>query len=480
MEFIDLGQIVDIKSFMPSSNDMAIHVIVDFIPDSSFPLDDLGNDISELLECPDEYVLCHAGDIIKAQDEIMKLKDQVKELEGQLADTKEKSDKILYETYMETSAALYESANKLIFIDKVFTDLKKENQDLKERNEELEKSFDASIKNASFWHDKEKNVEEQLENLKKDRDYWKDRFCSVVTDVSKTLSANGVEFTVKAIDGNKWNVGIDIPELNEMKSENELLKTKVDALEKENQSLKDRLDQELSFMGDSYTKSIEKSRDYWEERCKIFEAKHEAKWSAMLQALKEKGVEVLYMGKEGVKPIIDVKIPEVGDLRKELEDLKSKTVAEARYEFKPGCLTLIYTMCDGSEQVFGMDSSEAIDATAISCGRLVPKCKACKNHRYFANTGGHYCHLPDSKYTIPGMFHINSITDEEAEGPACDKFEARKEDDCKDCKYHIDGSLRSRKDGKAMAECKSPSTRYGFCKNNCNGEKACPEFEAKE
>ena len=59
-------------------------------------------------------------------------------------------------------------------------------------------------------------------------------------------------------------------------------------------------------------------------------------------------------------------------------------------------------------------------------------------------------------------------------------FLGEKEPECKDCRYHVDGSWRSRKDGEALAECHSPLTKYGFCSNNCNDEKACPHFEKKE
>ena len=63
-----------------------------------------------------DYMLVEAIDITKANDEIQNLRDRVKELEGQLADTKKGCDEILYKNYIETSAALYESADKLISI----------------------------------------------------------------------------------------------------------------------------------------------------------------------------------------------------------------------------------------------------------------------------------------------------------------------------------------------------------------------------
>ena len=348
-------------------------------------------------------------------------------------------------------------------MNKINEDLEKENQALKDRNGELanrlsfmgdsysklEKDFKKKKKdldfvenNAKFWHDRAKELE-------KNRDYWKDRFGSVVIDISELLEANGVEFTVKEIDGNKWNVIIDIPELNEAKA-------KVAALEK-----KLRTEDSMVTYWRERKEEEEEYHQYWlhsynlavvhaaskgvsifmtgedaENNVGVILVKNEkveeleAKWSAMLQALKEKGVEVLYMGEEDGKPDIDVKIPAIGDLKKELDDLKSKTVAEVRYEWHSDCFTVIYTKCDGSKQTVGMDLADDTDEKrtmgAFVCSAFnIPQCKECKNHRYFTN-GGHYCHLPDSKHIIPGMFHVNSLTEEDAEGPACDKFEARK------------------------------------------------------
>jgi len=111
------------------------------------------------------------------------------------------------------------------------------------------------------------------------------------------------------------------------------------------------------------------------------------------------------------------------DLEKELAE--SKTFAKVEYKGQSdGSFTITYTKCDGTKEVIGMDSSKAIDATYISCG-TVPKCSSCKNHRYYGKISGHMCHLPDSKCIISNTFDIFPLTDEEAEGPACDKFEAK-------------------------------------------------------
>lgn len=230
---------------------------------------------------------------------------------------------------------------------------------------------------------KVKVLEDQKKRLSDMAVYWNNRFTSVMTDFGKVLGSNGVEFSVKDIDSDgNWNITIDIPELKEMKSENEKLKAKADDLFKERGVLQAKLVK--------YRNELDNL-------------------DADIDALRNKN----------------------RDLEKELKDLKSKTVAEVRYEWKPNCFAMICTMCDGRKQTVSMDSAGDTDEKSTMgsfvCRMFnIPQCKNCKNHRYFTN-GGHYCHLPDSKHIIPGMFHVNSLTEEEAEGPACDKFEARKE-----------------------------------------------------
>ena len=199
MEYIDLGEIVNISASVPTAvDDVTYHVIMDFVPNPPVIFDQLQNGFSEILTCPDAWVLCHVGDITKAQDELLKLKDRVKELEGQLEDTKKEADK-------------------------------------------------------------------------------------------------------------------------------------------------------------------------------------------------------------------------------KLSDLKSKKVAKCTMEISDGKVSFIYTYMDGHNEACGIaDSDGAVE-------RLITKCKSCKNHRHFGNTFGHYCRIPNSNHIIPGMFDMYPLTDEEAEGPACDKFEARKE-----------------------------------------------------
>lgn len=126
----------------------------------------------------------------------------------------------------------------------------------------------------------------------------------------------------------------------------------------------------------------------------------------------------------------------VGDITKAQDELlklkdRVKELETEKNTWKEKCFAMICTMCDGSKQTVSMgltdDTGDKCTMGAFVCRAFnIPQCKNCKNHRYFTNSG-HYCHLPDSKYTIPGMFHIHSLTDGDAEGPACDKFEARKE-----------------------------------------------------
>ena len=494
-------------------------------------------------------------------------------------------------------------------------------------------------------------LRKKVAELEKDRDYWKDRFGSVVTDVSKVLESNGVELTLKTIDGNKWNVGIDIPELNEarakvadlekklkvaeeketywrdrkeeeedhhhywlhtfdravkqaaekrihigvrgndeecnsgivvvdnMKAEdlekqvvalektNKILDQKIGAcdnaleywnntyndiviaakkagvkidikgkkpdmnagfvyvtnekaedLEKQvvqmedaNQKLRQRIssaDEEIEklkkrdiskvalYWRDTYYTAVEKAKaegviivmqgmdldrnvahikvvnhrtanlerqikrleddnsakaeavvaaknrgDVWMREFNeltlnyhILEKKHDEKWSAMMKALKDKGVEVLYMGEQDDKPIIDIKVPAIDilrkdyivrgqaidDLKKELEALKSRTLDNV--EIRLNCGDIIWTYCDGFTKLSSMFDA-TIPADQISTG-TVPKCSSCAYYVSGSRWAHIWCHKPVSK---EGPGTIRRLSTEEAEGPACVDFKARKE-----------------------------------------------------
>lgn len=104
-------------------------------------------------------------------------------------------------------------------------------------------------------------------------------------------------------------------------------------------------------------------------------------------------------------------------LKKKLDDMESKTVAEVRYELNPNGFTLIYTMCDGSKQMIGMDLAD--------CG-TVPKCSSCAHYMHNPSRFAHdWCYMPIPKEG--GAGYIRMLNKEESEGPACKEFVARKE-----------------------------------------------------
>lgn len=541
------------------------------------------------------YCLVTSDDCIINNDELLKLRDEVKALKTKNSMLEAaNADQAKNFLAMTKSRDYFEE--KADSVEKKYEELVAEHTKLQAELMEI-KTY-RNLREAYIA-----GVEKGCESLREERDYWKDRFGSVVTDVRKVLESNGVEFTVKAIDGNKWNVGIDIPELNEAKAKvadlekkladskskeeywrdrkeeeedyhhywlhtydrvvkqaadkgihidvrgtdedcnagvvvvdnvkatdlekqvvqmedaNQKLRKRISAADEDIEKLKNR--EGIAYWRNTYYSAVEKAKeegvtivmqgmdldanvahlkvtnhraagferqikrleydnsaksealvnakdrgDYWLRECGLknnmyqeLEAKHDAKWSAMLQALKDKGVEVIYMDEEDGKPIVDVKISGLGELKEqcdilrkdgvlkrqqclkltedlnalkkeygrvlsELADLKSKTIAEARYEWKPNCFTLIYTMCDGSDQTFCMDSSEAISATAISCG-TVPKCSSCVYYMHNPSRFAHdWCYKPVSKERTGT---IRRLSKEEAEGPACSDFKARKE-----------------------------------------------------
>lgn len=233
-------------------------------------------------------------------------------------------------------------------------------------------------------------VEKGCESLREERDRWKSRCNSVMTDISKSLAANGIEFKLKENDGEAtWVFVIDIPELNEAKK-------KVEDLEK----------QVVQMI------------------VKVSDTKHEynKKWQAMLDALKDKGVEVIYMGEQDGKPCVDVKIPEIDILKKELEALKSRTLDNV--EIRLSCGDIVWTYCDGFVQV-SSGISGIITADEIVTG-TVPKCSSCSHFMHNPSRFAHdWCYMPCPKEG--GAGYIRKLNKEEAEGPACSDFKARKE-----------------------------------------------------
>lgn len=175
---------------------------------------------------------------------------------------------------------------------------------------------------------------------------------------------------------------------------------------------------------------------------KVSDTKHgyNKKWQAMLDALKAKGVEVIYMGEEDEKPCVDVKVPEIDILKKELEALKSRTLDNV--EIRLSCGDIVWPYCDGfvhvSSMFDGVISADQItnghinclcknyfDAESISHG-TVPKCSSCSHFMHNPSRFAHdWCYMPISKEG--GAGYIRKLNKEEAEGPACSDFKARKE-----------------------------------------------------
>lgn len=623
MEGIFMGQITGSVSSVEDGETRAAQIYFSGVE---------SNACSKLSHYNKTYSLVLSDDVIKTNDELLKLREQVKKLEAELSEIK--TTRTLREAYIT-------------------------------------------------------GVEKGCESLREDRDYWKDRFGSVVTDVSKVLESNGVEFTVKAIDGNKWNVVIDIPELNEAKkkvedlekklaasksNENywrdrkeeeedyhhywlhtfdcavkqaaekgihigvcgsdeennvgivtvynmkaEELESQIVALEKtnnnlnqkigaadnaleywnntyndiviagknvgvkidikgkkpdsnagfvyvtnekakelepqivqqdknaeywfntfykavdqakelgvditasgfykkenvafvevkneraknletaftaiqskresldiQNGSLKEaidslknkikRLEDDNDTKGDHWKRNYEKLTEYWDNTYKdivaagkkvgvkidlkgrkpdgntgtvyvtnekalelminVSDTKHgyNKKWQAMLNALKDKGVEVIYMGEQYGKPIVDVKIPKLNELqnesnarahqidilKKELETLKSRTLDNV--EIRLSCGDIVWTYCDGFVHV-SSGISGIITADEIATG-TVPKCKTCAHYVSGSRSADVWCHKPISK---EGPGRVRRLSTEEAEGPACVDFKARKE-----------------------------------------------------
>lgn len=529
-----------------------------------------------------DYVLVKVDDVITTNDELLKLREKVKKLEAELMEVK--TARTLREAYIT-------------------------------------------------------GVEKGCESLREERDRWKRRWNSVVTDISKSLAANGVEFKLKENDGEAtWVFVIDIPELNEAKKKVEDLETKLAAsksnetywrdrkeeeedyhhywhytfdravkqaaekgvyiaiagkdddcnagivvvenkktadlesqvvqMEDANQKLRKRIsaaDEELEAAtkrGDYWKSEHDDLAEYWDNTYKDMVAcgakvgvkiefkgdksdsnagkihitnektlelayelnnviqKQDKKWQAMTEALKAKGIEVIYMGEENEKPIVDVKIPKLDELqkdfedlnakyinrgskiecleldlrdsknkdnkyeklfieatnmkdywystyyeavrqswnqgvsirinranlkdnvgivqvnneraeelKKELEELKSKKVATCTLEAgADGGLTFVYAYMDGHNEAAHINrlckNLVAVDAESLSHG-TVPKCSSCAHYMHkgepFANR---WCYKAVHK---EGPKFIRRLSTEEAEGPACSDFKARKE-----------------------------------------------------
>jgi len=467
------------------------------------------------------YCLVPSDDIIINNDEILKLRDEVKRLTDECNEWK-----VRYSTVN----------NKLFQKDLAYGTLETAYKNEKIAGEMLLKDRDA--------------LKEQVEKLDGEltkintaltlrEAYIKD---SIVTNFTKTLSANGIEFKLKEINGEgNWDVTIDIPKLNEAEAKVSELEKKLAAAKSNETFWRDRKEEKencLYYWLHTYDRVVKQAADKGihigvcgndeecnaglvvvdnvkaselladkfeleeinqklrkrisaaDERIKDLEKqvgqmgnankKLIKRWSAMTEALKEKGVEALYEGEEDGKPNIDIKIPgweadkewvtkfskqcadlrgdkfrlyrerdelkaELNDLKKEhsrilgefalcrkqaecdhkkLEELKSKKVATCTMEAgADGRLKFIYTYANGHTEAANIDGSP-IDTESISCG-TIPKCSSCAHYMHNPSRYTHdWCYKPVHNKE-GGAGYIRKLNKEEAEGPACSDFKKK-------------------------------------------------------
>lgn len=394
IEPIDFGVVNGITTNVPSFNECRSTINVTFIPNRPETWINLKKNIQDILDDPDGYVLCSVDDIIKAKDEILELKDRVKELEN----TKKEYD--------DLNTSYINRGSKIECLE----------LDLKDEKDKVNK-YEKLLKNACGM-----------------KDYWYGTYYEAVRQSwSQGVSIRIVEANLK---DNIGTVQVNNERAEDLKKENQVLKDRNSELEKDFNAAVEN----AKFWHDREKEVEEKLEDLKKEnqtlKAKAVINSVYGLTSAELECVKSENSELKKDLKAANKQLdkMDADIDELKNKNRDLEKelAESKTFSEVRYEWHPDCFTVIYTKCDGTKEVVGMDLADDTDEKctmgAFVCRSLnIPQCKKCKNHRYFANTGGHYCHLPDSKYSIPGIFRIDSLTDEEAEGPACDKFEARKE-----------------------------------------------------
>lgn len=459
-----------------------------------------------------DYMLVKADDVIKTNDELLKLRDEVKELTDECNDWKVRYSTVNNKLFQKGLA--YGTLETTYKNEKIAGGILLKDRDaLKERVEKLEAELTEIKTTHTLREAYITGVEKGCASLKEDRDTWKRRWNTVVTDIAKSLEANGIEFTLKEIHGDgNWDVVIDIPKLNEAKKKVEDLEKKLKAAKSNETFWRDRKEEEEEYhhywlhtfdrvvkqaadkgihidvrgtdedcnagivvvdnvKAEELEKQIKRLEDdnsakaeavinakdrgdYYKgesdamaRNYRNLEKSQEKKWSAMTEALKAKGVEVIYMGEEDDKPLVDVKIPKldalhrkadarahqidilrkdcivlgqtIEDLKREIEALKSRTLDNV--EIRLSCGDIVWTYCDGFVHV----SSGIISADQITTG-VIPKCSSCSHFMHNPSRFAHdWCYM-----TIPkegGAGYIRRLNKEEAEGPACSDFKARKE-----------------------------------------------------
>lgn len=191
-----------------------------------------------------DYMLVKADDVIKTNDELLKLRDEVKQWDDECSEWKKLYAKVNNELFQKGLA--YGTLETAYKNEKIAGEMLLKDRDaLKEKVEKLEAEL-TEIKTARTLREAYiAGVEKGFESLRGERDLWKRRWNSVVTDISKSLAANGVEFKLKENDGEAtWVFVIDIPELNEAKKKIAELETKVKVAESKESYWRDRKEEE--------------------------------------------------------------------------------------------------------------------------------------------------------------------------------------------------------------------------------------------
>lgn len=375
---------------------------------------------SEILYSNGDYILVESDEVIKTNDELLKLRDRVKELEDAKAKVAELEKKLAAAKSNET----------------YWRDRKEEEEEyhhywLNTYNLAVEHAKNKGVRIIMTSEDEENNAgvilveNKKAEKLENTNQRLRQRICAAYSE-KQIYWRNTYYAAVEAAKNEGVTIVSQDPYFDHNVARVKVTNIRADELEKQIK----RLEEDNSIKASALISAKDRG-DYWLREHSVksrmyqeLEEKHDAKWSAMMQAFKDKGVEVIYMGEEDGKPIIDIKIPgwesdkelvrkvskQCSDiradkfrlegerdelkercdiLRKELDDLKSKKVAEVRYEYKPDCFAVIYTMRDGSKQTISTDVASDIYAIHIACGFEAEEhdCKDCKYCRYDGGMG---------------------------------------------------------------------------------------------
>ena len=314
MEGIFMGQIVGSTSNVSESDGKRCASI--YFHDTE------SNACGKLSHYNKTYSLVLSDDVIKTNDELLKLRDELREIktarnlrEAYVKAIEQDRERLREErdrwknrcNSVTTDICNALSANGIEFtIKDVLGDVNwKLEFDIPELNEAKAKVADLETKvkvakaNEDYWRGRKEEEEEFGK-------YWRRTFNAAV----KAAKEQGVCIFINGENCDEHRAKVFV--VNERADD---LEKQVAHIEDDNSAKADAL-ANAKNRGDYWLREHEvKAREYQE-----LERKHDAKWTAMLQALKEKGVEVLYMGEKDGKPIIDIKFPELESDRKWVQE----------------------------------------------------------------------------------------------------------------------------------------------------------------